>query len=288
MKKLSSMAALGLALALTFGMTVSAAPSPTTDDSVPKLEDSVQAEVEKEVENNLDQYFSKVPQDELGVEYDKDAVILVDTGKKDENGEIVYESKKVDDVELEFEPKPLSKETLVNAVAQAYTSVATTEQAIASAGKLPAGQVVDKTVKPVVVAAADITLPGLKISTPLTITIKFDFTPASGKTYVLQHLEGGVWKDIVPESVGADGSVTATFSSLSPVVLKELTLTGEDTGSDDDVPYVENATITTGTVTPASPATSPKTAETLPVAGFMAVICLAGAAVCAKKVRYNK
>ena len=35
MKKLSSMLALGLALALTLGMTVSAAESPTTEGAAP-------------------------------------------------------------------------------------------------------------------------------------------------------------------------------------------------------------------------------------------------------------
>ena len=39
--------------------------------------------------------------------------------------------------------------------------------------------------------------------------------------------------------------------------------------------------------TVAAPGTSPKTGETLPVAGMMAVLCLAGALVCIKKASYN-
>ncbi len=40
--------------------------------------------------------------------------------------------------------------------------------------------------------------------------------------------------------------------------------------------------------TAAAPGTSPKTGETLPMAGVMALILMAGAALCAVKVRYNK
>ena len=37
-----------------------------------------------------------------------------------------------------------------------------------------------------------------------------------------------------------------------------------------------------------NPATAPKTGETVPAAGIMALVLMAGAAVCAKKVRYNR
>ncbi|MCI9439278.1 MAG: hypothetical protein HFH85_19440 [Lachnospiraceae bacterium] len=48
----------------------------------------------------------------------------------------------------------------------------------------------------------------------------------------------------------------------------------------------ESAAQEPGTV--AAPGTSPKTGETVPAAGILAVILLAGVIICATRVRYNK
>ncbi len=115
----------------------------------------------------------------------------------------------------------------------------------------------------VVVAGADIEAP----AGTLTINIP-GFVKAEGKKYMVLHLNEatGVWETVDAEIL--DGKIIATFSSLSPVVVVEIS---------EKAPANNSAA--------ATPAESPKTGETLPVAGVMAVVCLAGAAVCAKKAR---
>ena len=93
--------------------------------------------------------------------------------------------------------------------------------------------------------------------------------------YLLHQKKDGTWEVIKPVSY-ADGKIVAKFTSLSPVaviVVKETpVVTNSGSGS-------------SSTTTTTAPAESPKTGETLPVAGIMAVICLAGAVVCSKKAR---
>ena len=76
------------------------------------------------------------------------------------------------------------------------------------------------------------------------------------KIAVLHQKHDGSWETITPDAVG-NGTVTATFTSLSPVAI---------------VAY--NASAQTG-----------ETAPVMPV--IIAVICVAGVAICAKKVKYN-
>ena len=71
---------------------------------------------------------------------------------------------------------------------------------------------------------------------------------------------------------------------MSPVAVVEVEKAGADDDDDDD-DSSDAATTTTTTVEETN--VSPKTGETLPVAGIMAVICLAGAAVAVKKVKFN-
>ncbi len=76
------------------------------------------------------------------------------------------------------------------------------------------------------------------------------------KIAVLHQKHDGSWETITPDAVG-NGTVTATFTSLSPVAI---------------VAY--NASAQTG-----------ETAPVMPV--IIAVICMAGVAICAKKVKFN-
>lgn len=75
------------------------------------------------------------------------------------------------------------------------------------------------------------------------------------KIAVLHQRHDGSWEKITPDAVG-NGSVTATFTSLSPVAI---------------VAY--NASAQTG--------------ETAPILPVVAIICIAGVVICGKKVKFN-
>lgn len=84
-----------------------------------------------------------------------------------------------------------------------------------------------------------------------TITFNVGGVVAGQKIAVLHQLADGSWEVITPDNVG-NGTVTVTFSSLSPVAF---------------VAYDASA----------------KTADVAPYAMIMAMIAVMGAAVCAKK-----
>lgn len=247
MKKLSSMLALGLALALTFGMTVSAKESPTTEGTAPSMTEAQQKDYTQK-SSALTQAVGSV-------------------------------TATVDGKSVTLTKEPVAPETLYQAERLADDKAA--EKAAALKLDVPKGA----TVKTTVVGSADLKLPeGTEMpEAGITLTIPISGIK-EGKTYVLLHLANGTWETIVPKSV-VNGAVEATFKSLSPVVASEVFVVvaeEEKEEDDDDVAAVPAAAAAV------NPATSPKTAETLPVAGVMALICLAGAAVCAGKVRYNK
>lgn len=101
--------------------------------------------------------------------------------------------------------------------------------------------------------------------------------------YVMLHINDD-WKqyEMLPVTVNSNGTISFTVNSNSMFALFEvLGITDKDNGSDDDDD--DDAPAVTATGAPASP----KTGETLPVAGIVMMIALAGAAVCATKVRYN-
>lgn len=91
------------------------------------------------------------------------------------------------------------------------------------------------------------------------VTITFDVAgvKADSNIYLLHLKNDGKWEVIHPDKV-EDGKVTATFTSLSPVAIVEIP-TGE---------------------------TLPKTGAPV-VLPVVALICAAGAAGCAKKVKFN-
>lgn len=95
-------------------------------------------------------------------------------------------------------------------------------------------------------------------------------------SYSLLHVNEDGIVDQVIDLVEKDGKYTATLTKFSPYILvaKEYT------------PGPAASKPAANTTTNAAPV-SPKTGETLPVAGMMAVLCLAGALVCAKKARCN-
>lgn len=98
---------------------------------------------------------------------------------------------------------------------------------------------------------------------PITLTFEVEGVKAGDNIYVL-HWNGSKWEVINPSNV-ADGKVTATFTSLSPVAIVKAPAVADDNN---------------GTTT--APATG--ASVVLPMA---ALVCAAGAAGCAKKVKFD-
>lgn len=257
MKKLSSMLALGMALALTFGMTVSAAGSKTTED-----ENFVATEEQKETANKI-----ITEGNASGSAVDAPADCDVKVSSEGVNPETVAE--------------------VINtgAVQKALDRMTDDEMkaAIDKLGTISNKNNASFTIKDPV-AAVEITSNYVPAGGLTLVLTSPKIAPNDTTTYVVMHLNSvtGQWEVLIPEKV-ENGKVTVKFSSLSPALITETAIivpVGDDSDDDDDSDQVQ-------TSTPAQPI-SPKTAETLPVAGVMALIALAGAAVCAGKIRYNK
>lgn len=99
---------------------------------------------------------------------------------------------------------------------------------------------------------------------PVEITFSVEGINEGDNIQVL-HFTNGEWEKVDVSSVGK-GTVTAKFTSLSPVAIVKLPATNNG-GTDGNK--------------------APATGSTAPVAAVLAMICLAGVAVCGKKVKFN-
>ena len=124
---------------------------------------------------------------------------------------------------------------------------------------------------------------------PVTITFKVTGVTASTKVAVLHYNTATkAWEKV--ESKAGDGTVTATFTSLSPVafVVDKATAASTTTTNEGTTTTTNkgttSSTSTTGSKT-ASSTTSPKTGETnvMMYAGIVAVAAVAGMAVTRRK-----
>lgn len=116
---------------------------------------------------------------------------------------------------------------------------------------------------------------------PVTITFKVTGVMASTKVAVLHYnTTTKAWEKV--ESKAGDGTVTATFTSLSPVAFVVDKATAASTTTTNK--GTTSSTSTTGSKT-ASSTTSPKTGETnvMMYAGIVAVAAVAGMAVTRRK-----
>ena len=95
----------------------------------------------------------------------------------------------------------------------------------------------------------------------VTITFQVNGVKAGQKVSVLHQTASGAW-EVLPATAG-DNTITATFTSLSPVA------------------FVVEGSAADGTV-------SPKTGATLPVAVILSGICFVGFVVCSRKLTCNK
>lgn len=153
------------------------------------------------------------------------------------------------------------------------TEAAAIEKVLADAGVKAAA---DKA--PVFLGAVDIDITGLTpeqwekgVEIPLTVPggVK------SNMRYVVLH--DGV---AIPASVKVDViTVTVKHCSTFVIVGQEVQPVGDNGGNDE---YYNNRPYNT------DPSKSPATGETLPMVTMMALICLAGAAVCRRKAALNK
>ena len=102
---------------------------------------------------------------------------------------------------------------------------------------------------------------GVTVSAANPITLTFNVDGITADSYVMiLHYNGTAWENI--SATTGNGTVTATFTSLSPIAIVQLEA---DT----------------------SAVTSPKTGAAMPAAAVIAVICAAGVVVCTRKVKFN-
>ena len=116
--------------------------------------------------------------------------------------------------------------------------------------------------------------------TEVTLDVSKYGALGENENYALLHYVNGK-VEYINLGKPVNGKLVAKLNSYSPFTLV-VTSYNPPVNTGDN-----------GTTQPTTPATnngapvSPKTGETLPVAGMMAVLCLAGALVCVKKARCN-
>lgn len=152
-----------------------------------------------------------------------------------------------------------------------------TVDTVAAAAKTEIMKVAPNATSAELVGVADVTYEGEIPAEGVAITLKVDGIKAGDKVFVIHYTSADTYE--VLEATAGDGTVTVTFKSLSPVAIVKYTV--EAAASTGDTTTTVNTTTTVDTTT-----TSPKTGV-LPVAAIAAGICLAGAAVCGKKVKFN-
>ena len=233
MKKFSKLLALGLALTLTFGMTVSAAEGADSAGEIAAAEESAKKEAE--------------------------AVSSATEG-----------------VNLEAVPATVYLAAQKEVVNQAGNLIA------AAAAKMPENKRVKAGTTPVPVLTVDVKVPNAtteQLEKGVAVTLKSNALVTDGSVmYVVLHQNSrtGEWEVLKSSQNG--NSITAIFHNFSPTVV--VAVATEPDPLSEEVKDNENNNN--------DPAKSPQTGEALPIAGFMALICLAGVAVCVRKANYNK
>lgn len=131
-------------------------------------------------------------------------------------------------------------------------TVTTVTNAVVEAAQSKAKEIVGANAT--VLKAIEVSLPaGIDISKGVQITFNVPGVVAGQSIAVLHQKADGTWESVTVNSVG-NGTVTATFTSLSPVAI-------------------------------VAHESSPKTGENIPYAAVMTVLCLAGIIFFAAKAR---
>ncbi len=290
MKKLSSMLALGLAFSLTLGMTAFAAVegSGTGEDVTPSTPIVTDPAIEEA--------FDQLPEEDKAVLSEAatnfaTGVGVTATVTDAEGNEVVLDNTSV---------KPVSPVTLFDMVAtggQAIYDQVVEAGNVENFGITRPEATGNGTYVWDFVPVAAMQLPDVVFDQETEITFQIPGVEV-GQQYVFLHLNhDGEW-EAIPAVVTGNGQLTGKFTSLSPLSAQMVVIEFEpddvqpeqpekpDEKPVDTAPWwdwgpAENTATATGT-------TSPKTGETLPVVGIIALICLAGAAVSVKKVSFNR
>ena len=239
MKRFSKFFALGLAMVMTFGMTVSAAPS-TGEDAA--WQEKVEAAEESAKKDTTLMY---VP---------TDRGITVD-GKT---------------VDVKVEIAPLDGEEYLAAESKVVTKTDAIQTALKDAGV----KVADKAPQFIGAVNIELDLTAEQWAQGVRIPLTVPGGVKSNMKYVVLH-DG----EVIVAAPGVDIIyVTVKHNSTFVITAQEVQTVG-DNGANDE--YYNNRPYN-------NPTKSPQTGETLPMAAIMAMICLAGAAVCVRKAAYNK
>jgi hypothetical protein len=276
MKKLSSILAISLAMAMTLGMTAFAAPSVTTETAdVKDTTEDTSTEVTT-VSDIVVEEPTLNPTEKAAYETQS-----ADNAKKVSSAQLTEEKKTASGEVVAVKTEPLSAEktAVIGTVAsQAVSKIGNVENPALKGAldidlSLANGTALDKDTKNAVI--------GDKIE----IAFKVEgFQKTSGKKVLVLHYVDGKW-ETVPATFLSDGvTIKATFSSLSPIAIYEVDAKdGDDNGGSDggDDNSGSDGSDASGA------ATSPTTAETASAAGVIALAAVASAVVASKKIRYN-
>lgn len=112
----------------------------------------------------------------------------------------------------------------------------------------------------------------------ITITVP---SLAAGTEVTIMHFHANGVVDYISTTVAADGEISFAVTSFSTFAVVEKVKTTTSTTTTNPT-----TTTTTPTAAATTEATSPKTGAPV-VLPMMAAICLAGAGVCTKKVKFN-
>jgi hypothetical protein len=322
MKKLSSMLAISLAMAMTIGMTAFAAEESTAQNvsvntkvtDVSNVTTDESAAVTTRVEVTVDEVKEEDLAPEVKVELEEKSVEAAKAvsapslteEKKTSTGEAIVVKKTelpvakaaVVDKAAEAAVSKLVDDGVLKLASNATATTTTNSSANSSTSQKSAITVhsyfdIDLATMAGDTAnnlSADDKTEALKngITLSFTTTIKPSSTQ---KLVVLHEYETGKWES-VPAKLAEDGTVIATFSSLSPVIITTVEVEEETPVVEDekDTSWPYDTSITASTTAPAAAAASgksPKTAETASAAGVIALAAAASAVVASKKIRYN-
>ncbi len=302
MKKISKVLALGLATALVFGMSVSAANSPSTSDT-PNVTEAPATEAPATEAPATEAPATQPPATQApsteapatqppatqapsteapateapATEVPATQPPVADDNNNPSEGASNVGAATEGGVELVITPLGDASFTVANDFVKAVAG----NEAEANKVLAAAGQTGRKVTSVVAVKTFDLAAPqGWDGTSAVTVDFAVSNVNAD-KTYVVFHYKNGI--NAAPEVLSAtvvNGKIRATFSSFSPVVIAEVNSEVIQTGENNN--GGSNDSNNSGTPE------SPKTGEALPVAGLLAVICMAGAALCAAKARYNK
>lgn len=200
MKKLSRMLALGLALALTMGMTALAEESPD-EDSVGGI--TTQYETKFYDSKTQASYAKKAEEEKKNV-----GTVTLHAGSSN----------------VTLSIQAVAPETLLEAENVGLNKI----QSAINSGKIDVG-----------IAATDVQVKGTTAALfvqdmpfPAPTLITFNISGVkTGNTYVFLHLNhAGEW-EVIPATVTANGQLTGAFTELSPLVVVELSKKGSATTS---------------------------------------------------------